>query len=67
MDVLLTMYEFIFGIFAGVIGSKIARERKSREVGVQADAPVIQPAAPIPIGRKPFIPGQFTNFWGPDS
>jgi hypothetical protein len=61
------MYEFVFGLFAGAIGSKIAQMRQSREVGVQADELVMKPSAPINIGRKPFVPGQLTNFWGKDS
>jgi hypothetical protein len=61
------MYEFVFGLFAGVMGSKVAQMRQSREVGVQADELVMQPSVPIPIRRKPFVPGQLSNFWGKDS
>ena len=42
---------------------------KVKDAGTQAEV-VERPSSPpvtVPVKRKPFVPGQLSNFWGKDS
>lgn len=60
------MYEFIFGIGLGILGTKLCKspDPVTKEAIVQVDDVFLPVTSPIPI---PFVPGQLRNFWGKDS
>jgi len=61
------MFEFMFGIIVGFLGSVVVRERpKSRSIGTQVDELVMSKPILIQNSKNKFIP-KLTNFWGPDS
>jgi hypothetical protein len=61
------MFEFMFGILMGILGSVMVRERpKTRSIGTQADELVITQPILIQNSKNKFIP-KLTNYWGPDS
>ena len=64
------MYEFLFGLFCGAVGSRLVKWREGRDAVCQTEtiqALAVMPAAPIPVSRKVFVPGELKNFWGKDS
>lgn len=60
------MYEFLFGLFCGAVVSGLAQLKEYREVACQTEAGR-PPTVPVPIRRRPFVPGELKNFWGKDS
>lgn len=61
------MYEFIFGILAGALCTKLATRTTMVDQAIQVwPAPDLARTDPISI-RNSFVPGTLTNFWGPDS
>ena len=62
------MFEFMFGILMGILGSVMVRERpsKCRSIGTQVDELVMTQPILIQNSKNKFIP-KLTNYWGPDS
>jgi len=61
------MFEFMFGILMGFLGSVMIRDRpKSRSIGTQVDELVVTQPILIQNSKNIFVP-KLHNFWGPDS
>ena len=61
------MYEFIFGILAGALCTRLATRTTMVDKSIQV-CPIPDPPRTSPISiRNSFVPGNLKNFWGPDS
>jgi hypothetical protein len=61
------MFEFMFGILMGFLGSVMIRDRpKFRSIGTQVDELVVTRPILIQNSKNIFVP-KLHNFWGPDS
>jgi hypothetical protein len=63
------IFDFLIGLTVGVLVMAGVPRAKLKDAGTQVES-LERPSSPpvtVPVKRKPFVPGQLSNFWGKDS